>query len=216
MFDDTLLEDTLAHIEELVAQEPSDQLAPTLEALASDLPRRAPGRAEYLSSAAEWYSRAKQYDDARRCLVEVMADGGETVLLAEAQLIALYLETGDVGGADDVARSLRRRARDLDHLDFELVAEAFEAADRPADAHRWYTLALRDDEPDELEIGQPAYFCALGRRRVREMLGLPPDRFDDAAEGLRQAFSRTVEQWQSHAATSGTKRRTRRRRRARR
>lgn len=180
-----MLFDVRDHIDELTEALPRQELPATLESLGRDLPAGAEGRAEYLASAGEWFAMNDRYDDARRCFEEARVDGGETVLDVEAQLVALFLQSGDQAAADALAARLRRRSRDLDYIDFEFLAESFEGAGRLEDAHRWFTLALREEDPGELDLEHPAYFCAAGRRRVRQRLGLPADRFDQAAERER-------------------------------
>lgn len=178
-------EDVRDHIDELFQELTISGAGPTLETLARDLPDGASGRAEYLTAAGESYLQAERLEDAKRCVQDAIADGGETVLLREAMLINILLTEGDDNGADEISTALRRRARDLSGLDIEQIAEAYELADRPEQAHRWYTLALRPYEPAEIAHDVRASHAAISRRRVRRQLGLPEDRFDAAAKQAR-------------------------------
>ncbi|MGH3353106.1 MAG: hypothetical protein ACRDPS_20755, partial [Nocardioides sp.] len=180
-----MLDDVRDHIDELYQELGVSGAGPTLEKLARDLPADNPGRAEYLTSAAESYRVAERLDDAKRCVQEAIVDGGETVLLREALLINILLDEGDHDGADKVSASLRKRARDLSGLDIDQIAEAYELADRLEQAHRWYTIALRPYEPDDVAHDMTASHAAISRRRVRRQLGLPEDRFDAAAKRAR-------------------------------
>ena len=175
-----MLDDIRDQIEDLTARTPRDRIAATLEAVGLDRQPGSEGRAEYLSSAADWFVVTGEYDAARRCLDEARADGGGTTIDVDVQLVDLLLRVGDTEELDEVVTRLRHRTRELDDLDLQMLAESFEDAGRLADAHRWFTVAVRDDDPDEIEYGHPAYPAAVGRRRVRQALGLPADRFDEA------------------------------------
>ncbi|MEX0426371.1 SEC-C metal-binding domain-containing protein [Nocardioides sp. DS6] len=174
-------------IDDLTARVPRDEIAPTLESVGRELPHGAESRAEYFSSAADWYVMMAAYDDARRCLDEARADGGETTVDVDVQLVDLLLRSDDRGELESTVTRLRHRARELDDLDRQMVAESFEEAGRLEDAHRWFTVVLRDTDPDDLDAYHPAYPASLGRLRVRKALGLPTDRFDAAAERARRS-----------------------------
>jgi len=177
-----MLDDVRDHIEELHAELSVSGAGPTLEKIARDLPVRGHGRAEYLTSAAESYLQAQRPEDAKRCAQDAIEDGGETVLIPEAQLINVLLTEGDHDAADEISAALRKRASDLSEFDIEQIAEAYEAADRLKEAQRWFTIALRPYDPEDITVGSQAYMSAIARRRVRQQMGLPEDRFDQAAD----------------------------------
>ena len=177
-----MLDDVRDHIEELQEELSAPDAGPTLEKIARDLPVGAHGRAEYLTSAAESYLLAERPKDAKRCAQDAIEDGGETVLISEGQLIDILLTEGDHDAADEIAAALRKRARDLSVFDIEQIAEAYEAADRLKEAQRWFTIALRPYDPEDVTVGSTAYAAAIARRRVRQQMGLPEDRFDQAAD----------------------------------
>lgn len=177
-----MLDDVLDHIEDLQEELSASGAGPTLEKIARDLPVKGHGRAEYLTSAAESYLLAERPEDAKRCTQDAIEDGGETVLIPEGQLIDILLTEGDHDAADEIAAALRKRARDLSVFDIEQIAEAYEAADRLKEAQRWFTIALRPYDPEDVTVGSDAYTAAIARRRVRQRMGLPEDRFDQAAD----------------------------------
>lgn len=177
-----MLDDVRDHIDELYEELSASDAGPTLEKIARDLPERAHGRAEYLTSAAESYLMAERLEDAKRCAQDAIEDGGETVLVPEAQLIDILFAGGDHAAADEIAAGLRKRARDLSVYDIEQIAEVYEAADRLKEAQRWFTIALRPYDPEDVTVGSDAYTAAIARRRVRQQMGLAEDRFDQAAD----------------------------------
>jgi tetratricopeptide (TPR) repeat protein len=178
-----MLEDVRDHIDELYEELSISGAGPTLEKIARDLPVKGHGRAEYLTSAAESYLLAERTEDAKRCARDAIEDGGEAVLIPEAQLMHIFLTEGDHDAADEISAALRKRARDLSVFDIEQIAEAYEMADRLKEAQRWFTIALRPYDPEDVtEVGSAAYTAAIRRRRVRQRMGLPEDRFDQAAD----------------------------------
>jgi tetratricopeptide (TPR) repeat protein len=178
-----MLDDVRDHIDELYEELSISGAGPTLEKIARELPVGGHGRAEYLTSAAESYLLAERPEDAKRCTQDAIEDGGETVLIPEGQLIDILLTEGDHDAADEISAALRKRARDLNVFDIEQIAEAYEAADRLKEAQRWFTIALRPYDPvDVTDVGSAAYTAAIARRRVRQQMGLPEDRFDQAAD----------------------------------
>jgi len=193
-----MLDDIRDQIDDLTARTPRDRIAATLEAVGLGLRPGSEGRAEYLSSAADWFVITGEYDAARRCLDEARADGGETTIDVDVQLADLLLRAGDTEELDDLVTRLRHRTRELDDLDLQMLAESFEEAGRLTAAHRWFTVAVRDTDPDDLDPGHPAYAIAVGRLRVRQALDLPPDRFDLAAERAREDLLATREPRSAH------------------
>lgn len=171
--------DRLTDIEETV---PFSEKAERFEELAASLPVGENGRASFLVAAGEHWQMRKQYDEARRCFEAAQADGGQTGTPALANLHSLALETGNEEEATTLIAELREMARreELYPMDFNFIGETFEAFDRLAEAQRWFTLPLSYLDPvlDEDELDP---YCLAGRHRVRRALGLPVDRYDQAA-----------------------------------
>jgi len=155
---------------------------------AATMPLGASGRAELLTMQAEFLAQDGQLDEARTVFVEALEDGGWTTLHPKVGLLVLALEDDDEAEAE--ADTLLAEALTLyrdDQLDPDACAEigeALEKAGRLKQAHRWFTMPLRELDPDELESGD---FPLLdGRYRVRRALGLPMDAFDEETDALRE------------------------------
>ena len=104
-------------------------------------------------------------------------------------LLDLALVTGRTGDADAVAADLLdlSRAGALDAADHHMIGESLEEHDRPKQAHRWFTIVLRDEDPDDLDALHMG--CLHGRFRVRRELGLPLDAYDRASEELNEIYA---------------------------
>jgi len=143
------------------------------------------GRASLLVAAGEHWQMRGEYDEARRCFDAALADGGESACDPVANLFSLALDSGD----EPAAAGHLARLRDLVRSDQGTVTtclrvgETLEIHGRPREAHRWFTMPLTwvDDE-DDLD-----YFCLVARRRVRNELGLAPDRLDQLAASELEA-----------------------------
>jgi hypothetical protein len=152
--------------------------ASELEKAAAEMRVGEPGRALLLVAAGQHWQMGEDYDGARRCFLEARADGGESNAEAEANLLSLALREGDQDAAARQLTSLKVIARreELSPDECTFIAEALEQHGRLQEAHRWFTMPLTWADEDHLD-----YFCLVGRRRVREALGLGPDRFDALA-----------------------------------
>src|SRR5262245_4063229 len=165
--------------------QPRGREAEGLEAAAMELPPGDFPRAELLRASVEFWRRRGLLDDAERCARASIADGGRTWIDPRADLLGVLLDRGDPT-TDEVARRLRR---DLDAVPLPLtmvqpLGEELVEAGRRRDALRWYNLALRDVEPDEVVDDEDLDVTLVlrGRYQVRRALRLNPDPFDLAAE----------------------------------
>jgi hypothetical protein len=139
------------------------------------------GRATFLVAAGQHHQMHGDFHSARRCFEEADADGGESMTEPLANLHSLALAMRDDAAADLHLAELRRLARLglADAGTCMFVAETLESHHRLQEAARWFTLPLRDIEPDDVDELDP--FCLQGRLRVRTELGLRPDRYDIVA-----------------------------------
>jgi tetratricopeptide (TPR) repeat protein len=185
------LEEVFDEIEDLLYDADPAAAAAELAETGGELPVGTPGRAAYLAAAAETWRRADRLDDALRCAEAAIADGGPTMTGGHTVLIEVLLARGEHDRALASAKELRALVRTGGAADtaLEHVAELFEEAGLLREAHRWFSLAVAGVDPDDphLSIG-PAFTALIGRRRVREALGLPADRLDQTGEWARQRF----------------------------
>jgi len=139
------------------------------------------GRETFLVAAGQHHQMQGDFDSARRCFEEADADGGESVTEPLANLHSLALAMRDEPSADLHLAELRRRAAQglADAGTCVFVAETLESHHRLQEAARWFTLPLRDIDPDDVDELDP--YCLQGRLRVRAELGLRPDRYDVVA-----------------------------------
>lgn len=177
-------------IEELEARLPAAELGPLLEQRGSSMHTGAPGRAEYLSSAAEWFSITDNLESAVRCARAAVDDGGAAVIDPRATLLGLLLRQGHRDEAASLSTVLMHdyAAGSLESYTAEIVGEAFEQDEQWAVALRWFNLGLRDVDPraidgEDLDV----VGCVHGHHRVRRQLGLAEDQYDQAANRIRQA-----------------------------
>ena len=178
--------DQLNDIEESV---PFAEKAERFEQLAEAMAVGENGRASFLVAAGEHWQMRRQYGDARRCFEAALADGGSTGTSPVANLHSLALETGDEETATALLVQLRDLARrgELVPTDCLFIGENLETHDRLREALRWFTIPLsRLDPTFDQEDLDP--YCLLGRLRVRRLLDLPADRYDQVAIALQAEF----------------------------
>jgi len=145
------------------------------------------GRAELLAMQAEFLAEDGQLAEARTAFAAALADGGWTTLHPKIGLLELALKLQDDAEADALLAELLQLYRDEQLIPDACVevGEALEEAGRLKQAHRWFTMPLRELDPDELEDGD--LLLLAGRYRVRRALGLPMDAFDEETDAIREA-----------------------------
>ena len=146
---------------------------------------RAPGeygRAHFLTMAAEHGLLRGELEHARQALEDAgPPHPGERLLDQRSIWLWLALQSADAAEVDRLLADLLAdwRADLINVATCAHVGDLLESYDDLRRAHRWFTLPLRGLEPDDDEIDE---ICLVGRLRVRQALGLAPDRYDQAAE----------------------------------
>jgi tetratricopeptide (TPR) repeat protein len=140
------------------------------------------GRAEYLHYLAGFFELEGRLDEADAAYDEALEDGGHTTLNSVAGRLSVSLQRQDEPATEALTSRLwtLARAKSLDDFDFEYVGDLLEHHGRLREAMRWYTVPLRDFDPDA-DVDLIPIGCSNGRFRVRRALGLPHDRYDEAA-----------------------------------
>ncbi|MDN5894012.1 MAG: SEC-C domain-containing protein [Nocardioides sp.] len=178
------LGDVLDEIEHIDMTVPAEDRPAEVVRRADALEPGTVGRAEFLTCAADAYARIGAHERAEECARAAVTDGGPTTIDVRAWLVSILLLVGKHEEAIELADPLFRRLTEgnlpLDDADF--VGEALEEAGHLDLAHRWFTVALRDVDPDaERTWGSSEIMLIHGRARVRRALNLPSDRFDAAS-----------------------------------
>ncbi len=147
------------------------------------------GRAEFLDSLAGELNLVGDFDAAREASLAAIEDGGPTVFDPRCGMLMNELQVGDQARADEILTELlaRVRAGELNVSECEFIAESLEEADRLKDAHRWFTIPLRDINPEDID--ELPSMSLVGRHRVRRQLGLPIDAYDEARDLLSRPDS---------------------------
>lgn len=166
----------------LHGQEQIDALGARIADMAPGTPRRA----DLLTFQARLLLYSGQLDDARTAFMAALEEGGRTVGDAMLGLLEVALRRGDDAEADRLTAELLALYRDgkLTRDDCVDVGETLENADRLKQAHRWFTMPLREANPDRLTAA--ALPLLQGRYSVRRALKLPIDAFDEATEVLHE------------------------------
>lgn len=150
------------------------------------------GRAELLECLASDFG--EDHERALEFARAAVTDGGPTTIDARVALVrALYSLGRDDEAADLVRDLLRSPARDDVTAGLHAtLGEVLEMTDRPHDAHRAYTVGLKEFDPDEDEPTVDEDMCLAGRYRVRRRLGLGADAFDRCFEELAPAGAAAI------------------------
>ena len=168
----------------LRGQERIDALGVRIAAMAPGTPRRA----DLLIFQARLLTYSGQLDEGRAAFMAALEEGGRTMSDAVLGLLEVALRRGDDVEADRLTAELLALYRDgrLTRGDCVDVGETLENADRLKQAHRWFTMPLREVAPDRL--GETALPLLQGRYRVRRTLKLPVDAYDEATEVLHEEY----------------------------
>jgi len=148
----------------------------------------ASGRAELLAMQAEFLAQDGQLEEARTVLTEALEDGGWTTMHPKIGLLEIALAQGDEAEADALLADLLVLYRDgqIEPDACVDVGEALEETGRLKQAHRWFTMPLRELDAEELESED--FLLLSGRYRVRRALGLPMDLFDEETDAMREEY----------------------------
>jgi hypothetical protein len=140
-----------------------------------------------LTSLAEFLAMEDRLDEAEATYREALDDGGPTLLHPLGGLLSVSLQRADDTAVDELNARLWQLARadQLSDSDYESLGDTLEFHGRLREALRWYTVPLRDLDPDD-DIDLIPVTSSNGRERVRKALGLPPDRYDEAAPRVRE------------------------------
>ncbi|MGZ6734645.1 MAG: hypothetical protein ACXVDH_08365 [Nocardioides sp.] len=144
------------------------------------------GRAELLTLQAQFLAQAGQLEESRTVFAAALEDGGWTTLHPKIGLLEIALTLGEEASADELLADLLQLYREEQLMPDACVevGEALEEAGRLKQAHRWFTMPLREIDPEELEDGD--FLLLAGRYRVRRALGLPMDAFDEETDAMRE------------------------------
>ena len=140
-----------------------------------------PGRLHVLQVIADHQSMRGDVDAALATLDQAGATSAEDADVLHAMRVGFLIEAGRDEAAEPLLLDLRRRGPSLPHEAIERVAEALEGVGRLREAMRWFTIALRDLDPQDEMPATAEEYALIGRRRVREALDLPPDHYDELA-----------------------------------
>jgi tetratricopeptide (TPR) repeat protein len=148
-------------------------------------PPDSPAHASFSTALADHLQMGGRHDEARAVLTGILDHPARTAIHQRAALADLELEAGETQRAEELLRELLdlSRAGALEDSDHSFVGESLEEHARLREAHRWFTIPLRDLDPSDIEtldIG-----CVHGRYRVRRELGLPVDLYDKASEEIK-------------------------------
>ncbi|MDU0291871.1 SEC-C domain-containing protein [Saccharothrix longispora] len=158
--------------------------AQDLEASLDEFPDE---RDEILLEAVEAWRAAGEHERALALLGQAVDQGGESGAEARVALADALFDLGRVEEAEAALEELRR-SRPATPYPYQLAAELVQERGDLGQAAHWYDMAaarLTDEQlgslREELGFLSIAHSIVTGRRRVREALGLPPDRLDESA-----------------------------------
>ena len=156
-----------------------------------------PGRLDVLHVIADHRAMRGEVDDALALLDQAGPTSDDDADVLQS-MRAAYLIDGDRSDeAEPLLRDLRRRGAHLPHEAIERVAEALEEDGRLREAMRWFTIGLRDLDPQRDLATHEEEYALVGRWRVRQALGLPPDHYDVLArETLDARRARWSDDWE--------------------
>ncbi|HXH78954.1 hypothetical protein [Nocardioides sp.] len=182
------LDEILDDIEAIEFGRTKDKVA-VLQSRAQRHPVGSEARSSYLTVLGDHLQMTGRYDEARSAFEEVLESGHRSFLHPLASLLDLDLETGQLEAADRLLADLLAlsRAGQLDAGDHHAIGESLEIHGRETTAQRWFTIPLRDVDPedlDALDIG-----CLHGRFRVRRVLDLPLDAYDRASVEIKEIYA---------------------------
>lgn len=140
-----------------------------------------PGRIDVLQVIASHQALRGEIDAALATLDQAGPVSGVESDVVQASRAAHLIEGGRHEEADPLLLDLRSRAASLPADARDFLAEALEASGRLKDAMRWFTIGLRDLDPQDDLPEHDEESALIGRWRVRRALDLPPDHYDELA-----------------------------------
>lgn len=177
------LEDVHDLIDSWLIDPAAESLGPANELLAT-MNVGDPGRIDVLQVIAHHQAMRGEIDAALATLDQAGPVSGVDSDVVQASRAAHLIEGGRHAEADPLLRDLRSRARTLP-LDSRLfIAEALEESGRLAEAMRWFSMGLRDLDPQTELPSHEEELALIGRWRVRRALDLPPDHYDELSRTL--------------------------------
>lgn len=186
------LDEAYDRIEELQFSLAGQELIDALRAESDALASGETGRAAFLNVRGEFLTMAGRHDEARSAYEEALIDGGPTVLHPLCGLLGVALAQGDESAAETLLTQLKLASRsdELDLDSYENTGEILEMSERYREALRWFNIPLRDADPEDPD---PELIGVLnGHYRVRRILELPMDRFDEASVLVRETYQRRL------------------------
>lgn len=157
-----------------------DTVAPANQLLAT-MAVGDPGRIDVLQVIADHQSMRGDVDAALSTLDQAGAATDEENDVLHAMRVSFLIEAGRGDEAEPELVALRRRGPRLPSEAIERVGDTLAEAGRLREAARWFTIGLRDLDPQH-DLPEPREEYALARRmRVRQALGLPEDHYDTLA-----------------------------------
>jgi hypothetical protein len=180
-------------LEEWEATLPPDEFRERVRATIETMAVGDPGRAELLAHlGTELQPVATEHSlELVRAAVD---DGGPTTIDARVELLRVLYWLDRQPEADKLARELLR-AQPRDGVAVGLHAslgEVLELAERIREAHRAYTVGLKEFDPELDEPTMDEDVCLAGRYRVRRSLGMGTDALDRCLEELAPTAAASI------------------------
>ena len=188
---------TLDEVHDVIDSWEFDPRVPTLvpaTRLLSTMAVGDPGRIEVLQVIADHQSMRGELDAALATLDEAAREPHADADVLRGTRAAYLIGGGRGEEAEPMLLELRSRGSRMAPEALERVAEALEEAGRLREAMRWFTIGLRDLDPQHDLPNHDERSALMGRWRVRRALELPLDHYDDLereAREIRRAESAT-------------------------
>ena len=145
-----------------------------------------PGRIDVLQVIADHHAMRGDVDAALSTLDQAGGATDEQHDVLQAMRVTFLIQADRGTEAEPELRTLRRRGPSLPSEAIERVGDILEEAGRLREAARWFTIGLRDLDPQH-DLPEAGEEYALTRRmRVRQSLGLPPDHYDTLARTVME------------------------------
>lgn len=157
-----------------------ETLVPAAELLATMVPGD-PGRIDLLQVIADHQAMRGDVDAALATLDRADDASEQEADVLLAMRLTFLIEAGRGDEAQPQLDQLRRRGPRLPWEAIERVADSLETVGRLREAMRWFTLGLRDLDPQHDLPDPDEEHALIGRWRVRQALELPPDHYDELA-----------------------------------